>query len=520
MGAIVHDAGVAFRVWAPNADAVFATGGFNGWSEDATAMAPEEGGMWYADVAGAKPGDEYLFLIHNGDAVLSRIDPYARAVTTSVGNAIVVDPRHDWDDGFDPPPWNELVIYEMHVGTFNRPDEDTAGTFADAIEKLGHLKRLGVNAVQIMPAMEFAGDVSWGYNPAHIFAVESTYGGPEGFKAFIDAAHQSGIAVILDVVYNHFGPGDLDLWRFDGWSENDKGGIYFYNDWRSETPWGDTRPDYGRDQVRRFICDNALYWLEEYHLDGLRFDMTLYIRSVRGDEGDEGDALEEGWSLLQRINGEIAERFPGRITIAEDLRNRAEITAGVEEGGAGFGAQWDSQFVHPVREVLIAPDDAARHMARVAHALTHHYNGDAFRRVIYTESHDEVANGKARIPHEIAPGDPSHLAAQKRSTLGAALMFTAPGIPMLFQGQEFLAGRLVPGHGAARLGPERDLPRHRPPLSRPDPASAQPRGGHPRAHRARRRRAPDRRGTQARSLPPLARGRAGRRRRGGRELQP
>ena len=440
MGAIVHDAGVAFRVWAPNADAVFATGGFNGWSEDATAMAPEEGGMWYADVAGAKPGDEYLFLIHNGDAVLSRIDPYARAVTTSVGNAIVVDPRHDWDDGFDPPPWNELVIYEMHVGTFNRPDEDTAGTFADAIEKLGHLKRLGVNAVQIMPAMEFAGDVSWGYNPAHIFAVESTYGGPEGFKAFIDAAHQSGIAVILDVVYNHFGPGDLDLWRFDGWSENDKGGIYFYNDWRSETPWGDTRPDYGRDQVRRFICDNALYWLEEYHLDGLRFDMTLYIRSVRGDEGDEGDALEEGWSLLQRINGEIAERFPGRITIAEDLRNRAEITAGVEEGGAGFGAQWDSQFVHPVREVLIAPDDAARHMARVAHALTHHYNGDAFRRVIYTESHDEVANGKARIPHEIAPGDPAHLAAQKRSTLGAALMFTAPGIPMLFQGQEFLQG--------------------------------------------------------------------------------
>ena len=162
-----------------------------------------------------------------------------------------------------------------------------------------------------MPAMEFAGDVSWGYNPAHIFAVESAYGGPEGFKAFIEAAHRSGIAVILDVVYNHFGPSDLDLWQFDGWSENDKGGIYFYNDWRSDTPWGDTRPDYGRSEVRQFIRDNALYWLEEYHLDGLRFDMTLYIRSVRGDEGDEGDALEEGWSLLQWINGEIAEHFPG-----------------------------------------------------------------------------------------------------------------------------------------------------------------------------------------------------------------
>ena len=279
MGAIVHDAGVAFRVWAPNADAIFVTGSFNDWSEDAAAMAPEDGGVWYVDVPGAKPGDEYRFLIHNGDAVLSRIDPYARAVTTSVGNGIVVDPAHDWHGAdFEMAAWNEVVIYEMHVGTFHRPDEETAGTFTDAIEKLGHLKRLGVNAVQIMPAMEFAGDVSWGYNPAHIFAIESAYGGPEGFKAFIEAAHRSGIAVILDVVYNHFGPSDLDLWRFDGWSENDKGGIYFYNDWRSDTPWGDTRPDYGRSEVRQFIRDNALYWLDEYHLDGLRFDMTLYIR--------------------------------------------------------------------------------------------------------------------------------------------------------------------------------------------------------------------------------------------------
>jgi 1,4-alpha-glucan branching enzyme len=219
MGAIVHDAGVAFRLWAPNADAVFVTGDFNDWSEDATPMAPEQGGTCYADVADAKPGDEYRFLIRNGDAVLSRIDPYACAVTTSVGNAIVVDPRHDGDDGFEPPPWNELVIYEMHIDTFSRPDEDTGGTFEGAIERLGHLRRLGVNAVQIMPAMEFAGDVSWGYNPAHIFAVESTYGGPEGLRAFIEAAHRSGIAVILDVVYNHFGPSDLDLWQFDGWSE-------------------------------------------------------------------------------------------------------------------------------------------------------------------------------------------------------------------------------------------------------------------------------------------------------------
>jgi 1,4-alpha-glucan branching enzyme len=440
MGALPHAEGVSFRVWAPHADAVFVAGSFNDWSEDATPMSAEANGTWFADVTGAKTGDEYRFLIHNGAARLARIDPYARAVTSSVGNGIVVALAPGGAD-FDPPPWNRLVIYEMHVGTFHRPADDSEpGTFEDAIAKLAHLRRLGVNAVQIMPAAEFAGDLSWGYNPAHIFAVESTYGGPEGLRAFIDAAHKAGIAVILDVVYNHFGPSDLDLWRFDGWSENDKGGIYFYNDWRSETPWGDTRPDYGRGEVRQFIRDNALFWLEEYGLDGLRFDMTLYIRSVRGNEEDPGDAIAEGWSLMQWVNGEIAARFPGRITIAEDLRNKAALTAPAEAGGAGFGAQWDSQFVHPIREVLIAPDDAHRHMGTVAHALMHHYNGDPFERVIYTESHDEVANGKARIPHEIAPGDPAHWAAQKRSTLGAALVLTAPGIPMLFQGQEFLQG--------------------------------------------------------------------------------
>jgi 1,4-alpha-glucan branching enzyme len=437
MGAIVHEAGTAFRVWAPNAEAVAVTGSFNGWDDAGVPLSREDGGHWYADVPDAGAGDEYRFLIRTREGeTLSRIDPYARAVTNSVGNGIVTAPA-PLDDGFAGAAWNRLVIYEMHIGTFHRPDdEDAPGTFEDAIARLAHLRRLGVNAVQIMPAAEFAGDLSWGYNPAHIFAVESTYGGPDGLRAFVAAAHKAGIAVILDVVYNHFGPSDLDLWRFDGWSENDKGGIYFYNDWKSETPWGDTRPDYGRPEVRQFIRDNALFWLEEYGIDGLRFDMTLYIRSVRGEE-TEGDTLEDGWSLMRWINEEVAARFPGRITIAEDLRNTGAIT---HAEGAGFGAQWDSQFVHPIREVLIAPDDAHRHMATVAHALTHHYNGDPFQRVIYTESHDEVANGKARIPHEIAPGDSSHWAAQKRSTLGAALVLTAPGIPMLFQGQEFLQG--------------------------------------------------------------------------------
>jgi 1,4-alpha-glucan branching enzyme len=443
MGAIPHEAGCAFRVWAPHASAVHVTGDFNDWSEDAAPMASEEGGFWYADVEGARPGQEYRFRIDGPEGPLSRIDPYAREVTNSVGNAVIHDPAYDWQgDDFQMPPWNRLVIYELHVGTFNRTEETEGevGTFAEAVRRFDHLKALGVNAIQIMPAAEFAGDLSWGYNPAHVFAVESAYGGPRAFKDFVRAAHAHGLAVILDVVYNHFGPSDLDLWRFDGWSEGDGGGIYFYPDGRAATPWGETRPDYGRPEVRQFIRDNALHWLEEYRVDGLRFDMTLYIRCYSGDES-EADQNPDGWSLLRWINEEVRERFPGRITIAEDLRQRDAITEGE---GAGFGAQWDAAFVHPVREVLIAPDDDHRDMGAIEGALTHAHNGDPFQRVVYTESHDEVANGRARVPHEIdGSGDDAHSAgwaAQKRATLGAALVMTAPGIPMMFQGQEFLQG--------------------------------------------------------------------------------
>ena len=219
MGALPHEGGVAFRVWAPHAEAVHVTGSFTDWSEEGLPLTAEENGVWAGNAPEAKPGDEYRFLIRNGGETHSRIDPYARAVTNSVGNGIVTaDPP--LTDDFAPPPWNRMVIYEMHVGTFARTEE-SGGDLEEAADRFAHLKRLGVNAVQIMPVAEFAGDVSWGYNPAHIFAVESAYGGPEGLRAFVAAAHKAGIAVILDVVYNHFGPSDLDLWRVDGWSEID-----------------------------------------------------------------------------------------------------------------------------------------------------------------------------------------------------------------------------------------------------------------------------------------------------------
>lgn len=438
MGSLPHESGVAFRVWAPHADAVFVSGTFNEWSPEANPMVREEEGYWYADIRNAKIGHEYRYHIRSGNNNFLRIDPYARQVTNSVGNAVIHDPSFDWSgDDFHLPPINELVIYEMHLGTFHDLKDGKTDRFAEAVDQLDYLKRLGVNVIEVMPLAQFAGELSWGYNPSCIFAVETNYGGATGFKQFVKRVHQAGMGVVLDVVYNHFGPSDLDLWQFDGWSEFGMGGIYFYNDWRAETPWGKTRPDYGRKEVRQFIRDNAMMWLEEYHVDGLRFDATPYIRSVRGD-GDPGGDLPDGWSLSQWINREVRQKFPERITIAEDLHNDDRLTLPVEQGGVGFTAQWGGRFVYPVRAAMITAKDEERSLDSVRKALEGNYNGDPFHRVIYSESHDEIANGKSRMSSEIDPKNPDSWFAQKRSTLAAGLVMTAPGVPMLFQGQEFL----------------------------------------------------------------------------------
>jgi len=439
MGAIPHQDGTAFRVWAPNARKVFVVGSFNDWNETKNELDSENNGFWYANIEKAHPGDEYKYVIFNGENKLVKNDPYAKEMTNSAGNSIVADPAFDWEgDAFNIPSWNELVIYEIHIGTFNAEKKNTPGSFNSAQKKIPWLKDLGINAIEIMPLMEFSGDYSWGYNPAHPFAVETSYGSSHDFKAFIREAHQAGIAVILDVVYNHFGPDDMDLWRFDGWYENDKGGIYFYNDWRSKTPWGDTRPDYGRPEVKQYLRDNALMWLEEYHVDGLRFDGTAFIRNAKGQNNNPADDIDEGWSFMQWINEEMAKRFPHKISIAEDLWNNAWMTKSIGEGGCGFGSQWDNNFVHTFRDMLTLEDDNQRDMLKLVKVIDKQTDKDAFSRVIYTESHDETASGHARIPEEITPGNAGSWFARKRSVLGASLVLTSLGIPLLFQGQEFL----------------------------------------------------------------------------------
>lgn len=439
LGAFSHKDGVSFSVWAPFAEQVFVTGSFNGWGRDA--LERDETGCWSADINGATPGSEYKYIIINNGQELFKNDPRSLQLTTTSGNSVITDSDFDWEgDNFTAPDMNQQVIYEMHVGTFNRPDAATIGTFYDAAEKLEYLRELGVNMIELMPIHPMPGDRGWGYAPNYIYAVESLYGGRRGLLEFVKSAHKLGIGVILDVVYNHIGPVDLDIWRFDGWGENDKGGIYFYNDWRSTTPWGETRPDYGRSEVQDYILDSVAMWLADCHLDGLRLDSTIYMRNVKGVNDDPSTDIPEAWHLMQRVN-ELARKInPHSLTIAEDSGGNQYITESVDLGGAGFGAQWEVGFPHALRAVLEPINDQDRNMQDLINMMTSHYNSDVFKRVVYTDSHDTAANGGSRLVEEIAPGKSTDVYARKRSLLAGIVTLTTPGIPMIFQGQEFNQG--------------------------------------------------------------------------------
>jgi 1,4-alpha-glucan branching enzyme len=442
MGSIPFDSGTTFRIWLPFANQVCVSGTFNAWGR--TSLASEGNGYWSADVAGAHPGDRYKYVIAGPqiEGEMWRTDPYCKSVAnTDDANGAIVEDTFDWGpDVFQMPPWNELVVYELHVASFNRSGA-APGDFGSIIARLDYLKDLGVNAIEILPIQGFPGPFSLGYNPAFPFDIESNYGTPDGFKGFIHQAHQKGIAVILDIVLNHFGPGDLDssLRRPDGWYANGMDGIYFYNDWRGHTAFG-PRPDYGRPEVRSFLRDSAWMWLNEYRVDGLRFDSTVNIRNVYGNNDDPAGDLADGWGLLSWINSDVDQHMPWKIMIAEDLQDNTWITRRTPDGGAGFDSQWDSYFYWRIVDAVTAVSDEDRDMDAVGAALTHSLGGDACNRLIYINNHDQCAaiNHALRLPDRIWTGHADSWVVRKRTTLAAGILCTTPGIPMIFQGDEFL----------------------------------------------------------------------------------
>jgi 1,4-alpha-glucan branching enzyme len=465
MGAILHNGGCTFRVWAPNASAVWVAGDFTSpsWGDgmvalarDAQDVASEGHGYWSAFVPGVGAGAEYRYVVQNGGvgpgnpggAAVWKMDPYGRDATSSEGNSRTVDGSYPWTGTYQMPAWNDLVLYELHVGTFNAAP-GTIGTFEDACARLDYVRDLGMSAIEVMPAEDFDTTTSWGYNPALPFAIDNAYAGSSGpvphvIQRFVETAHavgqaRPGLAVIFDVVYNHLGPEGLGpcLWQFDGWSQDGYGGVYLYNDGRAACAFGEkNRPDFGRSEVRQFFRDNAMMWLRDYQADGLRLDSTLNIRRAVPHGGNQGPDLPEGWLLLQNITDAKNAELPWKIAIAEDLQTDDAITASTGAGGAGFDAQWDAAFRDTVRQAVITPDDADRDVRAVAAAVAASYSGAGQKRVVYVESHDEAAI--ARLPDAIWPGNASGWAARKRSTLAAGIVFTSPGTPMVFQGQEML----------------------------------------------------------------------------------
>lgn len=437
LGVTLHKSGATFCVWAPFAANVQVGGTFT--PEGSISMTADGDGYWSVTVKDVEPGQQYKYYIETADGtILEKNDPRARAITSSDnGFSVIVDNDFDWgSDTFTPPSKDRQIIYELHIGTFHRPDAATPGTFDTAIEKLDYLRDLGINMIELMPVTSMAYSNGWGYAPNYIYSVESMLGGRHGLMKFVKAAHERGIGVILDVVYNHF-YGDTDLWQYDGWSENDRGGIYFYNDKRGDTPWGG-RPDYGRPEVRQFILDNIAMWLTEYHMDGLRVDSTIYMRNTEGHDNDPEHDIADAWFLLQDIVQLAHKINPRAILIAEDCANSAFITKRREESGCGFDAQWELGFPHVLRDALGLTPSVTPTLAGVRYELERVYNGDAFEKVVFSDSHDTAANGSVRLNDAVTPENPTSLPARQKSLLATALSLTAPGIPMLLQGAEFL----------------------------------------------------------------------------------
>ncbi|MEA2751521.1 MAG: 1,4-alpha-glucan branching enzyme [Myxococcales bacterium] len=435
IGATPYEGGVEVRVWAPNAKAVAVAGEIAGAGAARRALAPEAGtGMFDARIDGAHAGQRYHFVITAQDgSEVTRVDPRARM--TDGNESVVVDPRtYAWKSKpFTPPARDASVVYELHVGSFNAPNGMSTGSFTTAIDKLDALVDLGINAVELMPVNGHGGN-GWGYGPQQWFAPQPSYGAPDELRHFVDEAHARGIAVLLDVVFNHYdGYNQAPLRCFDGTCPGTSAGIYFFEqDPYRKTPWG-PRPAFSKKEVADFFADNVFAWTTEYRIDGFRHDSVSNIRALDGQGTVPG-----GVEVLRRMNDVVAAARPGALLVAEDLKGAASVTAPASAGGLGFVSQWDGGFQWAVTSAATSATDDARNIGAVRDALVGDYNGDAMQRLLYVETHDTAGNDGARLPVRIDGADPTSYAARKRAMLAAGVLLTAPGVPMLFMGQEML----------------------------------------------------------------------------------
>jgi maltooligosyltrehalose trehalohydrolase len=416
------------RVWAPNANSVEVA-----LDASQIAMEREGGGWWAVESAAVRDGAEYAFLVDGGDALP---DPRSPRQPHGVhGRSQLVDHgAFAWSDStWQPPPLDRAVLYELHVGTFS-PE----GTFDGVARRLDHLVRLGATHIELMPIASFCGVRGWGYDGVDLFAPHEPYGGPVALKRLVDACHAHGLAVLVDVVYNHLGPEGNYLGRF---------GPYFTD--RYVTPWGAALNFDGAesDEVRRFCLDNARMWLRDYHADGLRIDAIHGIVDTSAVHFLE--ELAEAASELERELGRPL------LLIAESDLNDPRFVTPRELGGCGIDAQWNDDFHHALH-ALITGERSGYYadfgsLADCARALEQTFvygrRYSAFRRrrhgrevhglsalrfVGFLQNHDQIGSrcDGARV---------HRLAGEELVRVAAALVFTAPFVPLVFQGEEWAA---------------------------------------------------------------------------------
>ena len=395
---------------------------------------PALGAGWFgADVEEAPPGTRYRYRLDEG---AEYPDPASRSQPEGVhGPSEVVGHEFPWtDEGWRGVPLTGLVIYELHVGTFTR-----AGTFEAVIPHLAALRQLGVTAIELMPVAQFPGARNWGYDGVYPFAVQQSYGGPDGLRRLVDAAHAAGLAVLLDVVYNHLGPEGNYLGQF---------GPYFTDRYR--TPWGEAvnfdGPDAG--PVRQFVVENAVQWVADFHLDGLRLDAVHSIHDASPRH------------VLTEIVDAVVAAAPGRHVhvIAESDENDARLVAPAARGGRGVHAQWSDDFHHALHALLTGERAGyyqdfgeLRHLsAAIQDGFVYTGQRSPFRGrphgtsprdiegaqlVVCAQNHDQVGN---RMLGERL----GHLVSFEHQKLAAAALLAAPNVPLLFMGQEY--GEVAP----------------------------------------------------------------------------
>ena len=445
LGAHRHeDSGYVFRVWAPNAQQIWLVGEFNDWKEDLPFQLGEHG-IWSVHAKNAQAGQLYKFKIKQYDGnVVYKIDPFAlRFEKRPHDAAIIYDiPKYKWSDGlwrgrkkrsnyFERP----MNIYELHPGSWKEHPDKTPYTIAElTTELIPYLKKMNYTHVEFMPLMEHPLDASWGYQLIGYFALCSAYGTPEEFQAFVDACHQENIGVIVDWVPGHFCINGDTLPYYDGTATFE----YADPDKAKNVGWGSQNFDLGKPEVQSFLLSSAFFWIEKFHLDGLRVDAVSNMIYLDYDQGPWkpnifGDNRNlEGQDFLRKLNKEVKLAHSKVILIAEESSAGTKITGMLEENALGFDYKWNMGWMNDVLE-FYAMDPLYRgdHLNK----LTFSWMYRLAENYILPLSHDEVVHGKKSLLHKMWGGDRYRQFAQLRNLL--TYQMTHPGKKLLFMGGEF-----------------------------------------------------------------------------------